>query len=476
MILIFSLLIIFAMLSTKLSSKTGLPLLIGFILVGILAGSDVLNLYYFDNALLTKRIADILLIFIIFEGGFRITKKNFESVAGTSITLATLGVALTSSVLGIFIHYFLKLDIIYSFIIASIISSTDASAVFMITKENPIKNKLATTLNIESAANDPMAILLTLTFIQIYTKTFHSPIMAIILLIWQFFGGILIGYICYKTTLFIFDKFQSDNRGNYNILIIGCILFTYGISDLLHANSIISVFFMGYWFGNKNFPSKQGVSNFLESITIIFNITIFIMLGLLAFPSRFIYVWKSALFIVFVMMFIARPVAVFLSTLFFKYNYKEKIFLMWGGIKGAVPIVLATYPAAYGMKESNLIFDSIFFAVFLSCIIQGTTLATLAKFLKFTEKRKPLSPYSVELHSTKTTNFEMYEILVQDNAPCINKKLFELNFDKDVLISSIIRNGNLILPKGNTTIKENDILYILTNEIKINEINQRINS
>jgi len=475
MILFISFVIILAMMSTKLSAKLGLPLLIGFILIGIIVGSDVLNLFYFDNAVLTKRIADILLIFIIFDGGFRVTRDEFKSVAGPSLTLATLGVALTSGILGLLIHFIFKFDIIYSLIISSIISSTDAAAVFMINKANPIKTRLATTLNVESAANDPMAILLTITFIQIATSQFESLFVSIVLLIWQFVGGVFIGYICFKLSKFVFKHLNADNRGNYNVLIIGCILFTYGISDLLKANGIISVFFMGYWLGNTQFPSKKSVSSFLDSISTIFNMSLFIMLGLLSFPHRFVSIWKEALIIVAIMMFIARPLAVFLSTLPFKYSLKEKGFIMWGGIKGAVPIVLATYPLAAGIDGSGFIFDSIFFAVFLSCLIQGTTLGLLSKLFRLTEKRKAVSPHIVELHSLQSSEIDMYEITVEENSKSINVPISELTLDKDVLISSIVRDGKIILPKGQTKLDAHDTLFILAQSSKIDSIIKQIN-
>jgi len=475
MILFISFVIILAMMSTKLSAKLGLPLLIGFILIGIIVGSDVLNLFYFDNAVLTKRIADILLIFIIFDGGFRVTRDEFKSVAGPSLTLATLGVALTSGILGLLIHFIFKFDIIYSLIISSIISSTDAAAVFMINKANPIKTRLATTLNVESAANDPMAILLTITFIKLPQGQFESLFVSIVLLIWQFVGGVFIGYICFKLSKFVFKHLNADNRGNYNVLIIGCILFTYGISDLLKANGIISVFFMGYWLGNTQFPSKKSVSSFLDSISTIFNMSLFIMLGLLSFPHRFVYIWKEALIIVAIMMFIARPLAVFLSTLPFKYSLKEKGFIMWGGIKGAVPIVLATYPLAAGIDGSGFIFDSIFFAVFLSCLIQGTTLGLLSKLFRLTEKRKAVSPHIVELHSLQSSEIDMYEITVEETSKSINVPISELNLDKDVLISSIVRDGKIILPKGQTKLDAHDTLFILAQSSKIDSIIKQIN-
>ncbi len=475
MILFVAFLIILAILSTKLSSRLGLPLLIGFIFIGIIVGSDVLNLLYFDNAVLTKRIADILLMFIIFDGGFRVSKDAFKSVAGPSLTLATLGVALTAAVLGLLIHFIFKFDLVYSFIISSIISSTDAAAVFMITKDNPIKSKLATTLNVESAANDPMAILLTITFIQVATHAFDSPYLAVASLVWQFVGGVAVGFVCYKISVFVFKHLKSHNRGNYNVLILGCILFSYGIAELLKANGIISVFFMGYWLGNSNYPAKRSVSSFLESISTIFNIALFIMLGLLSFPHRFAFIWKEALIIVALMMFVVRPIAVYISTIPFKYTFKEKVFLMWGGIKGAVPIVLATYPLANGLDSDGFIFDTIFFAVFLSCLIQGTTLGPLSRLLHFSDPKKPESPHYVELHSLQSSDIDMVEILVEAGSGKIDLPLSRLNLDKDMLISSIVRNGQIIMPKGNTVIQADDILYCLVNSSKIPELEKLIN-
>lgn len=475
MILFISFLIILAMLSTKLSDKFGLPLLIGFILIGVIVGSDVLNLFYFDNALLTKKIADILLIFIIFDGGFCITKETFRKVAWPSMILATVGVALTSVVLGALIHFTLGFDLTYSMLISSIISSTDAAGVFMITKANPIKDKLAATLNVESAANDPMAILLTLTFVDIATGAFQSPALAAARLIWQFVGGIFVGFFSFHISEWLFNRLQSDNRGNYNVLMLGCVLFGYGAAELCGANGIIAVFFMGYWMGNAAFPAKRSVGNFLSSISTIFNITLFIMLGLLSFPHRFIHIWKEALIIVAIMMFVARPLAVLVSTFPFRYEQKEKLFLMWGGIKGAVPIVLATYPLANGLDKNGFIFDAIFFAVFLSCIIQGTTLEPLARLLKFTDPKKPESLYSVELYSLKASDIDIFDVYIEDHSCSIGQKISALHLDKDTLISSIVRNGKIIFPKGDTVIQKNDILYVLTHSAKIQELTEKLN-
>ena len=467
-------LVVLSIFSSKLSSKFGLPLLIGFILIGLAVGSDVLKLVYFDDVALAKSLAEILLVFIIFEGGFRITQDTFRQISGPSMTLATLGVLLTAGILGIIIHLTLRLDLAHSFLISSIISSTDAAAVFMITKASPIKRKLAATLSVESAANDPMAILLTLTFVQVLTSDFGSPVLAVLKVLWQFAGGLLIAFVCFKLSKLLLGWLRSDNRGNYSVLAIGCILFAYGLSELAQANGIIAVFFLGYWLGNASFPGKRGISNFLESISTISNIVIFILLGLLAFPSRFVLIWKEALLIVVAMMFVARPLAVLLSTIPFRYSLKEKAFLMWGGIKGAVPIVLATYPLAAGIDQEGFVFDSIFFAVFVSCLVQGTTLAPLSRLLKFTEQKKPESAHVVELHSLEDSDMDMFETHVEDGSYCIGKKLSELNLGQNTLISSIVRKGHLILPKGNTEVHSDDILFILTKTELIGGIQQRL--
>ncbi|MDY0132155.1 MAG: potassium/proton antiporter [Desulforegulaceae bacterium] len=475
MVIFFSALIILSILSTKISAKYGIPLLIIFIIIGIVVGSDVLNLFYFDDAVLTKRIADILLVFIIFGGGFQVSKNSFKSVAGPALTLATLGVGLTALVLGLFIHFAFKINFIHSMMIASIISSTDAAAVLMLTKQNPIKSRISTTLNVESAANDPMAILLTMTFIQIMIGEIQSPTIAALHLIWQFLGGAGVGFAVYKISVFLYDHLKSENRGNYNVLLIGVILLAYGLSELAKANGIIAVFFMGYWLGNSDFIAKRGVSNFLESISTMCNLSLFLMLGLLAFPSKFIHIWKEGVIIALIMIFIARPVAIFLCTIPFKYSIKEKLFLGWGGIKGAVPIVLATYPSAYNLDENGIVFDIIFFAVFLSCIIQGSTLGILSKIFKLAEKPLPTSPYTVELHSITKSDIDMFEIHIVEDAPSANIKIADLNLGAEALITSIVRDDKIIMPKGNVKLKSHDIIYLLAHSAEIDEINLKLN-
>lgn len=466
MLLLFASLLIAAVFSTKISAKLGMPVLVVFIGIGLLVGSDALNLIYFDDAALTKRIADVLLIFILFVSGFKTQRSSLKRVAGPALTLATLGVILTAIFLGAIIHLLTKQPLANCFMVASIISSTDAAAVMMITRSNPLADRVASTLEVESASNDPAAILLTIAFVDLVSQGQSSggKIQVATLvgsLLWQFLGGLIVGFLVSKLSVFLFDKLEFEDRGYYQVLIIGVILLAYGIADLIKANGIIAVFFMGYWLGNTDFVSKRGVSNFLDGIATFSNVALFLMLGLLAFPRNFAHVWKEGLVIAGLLIFVVRPIIVFLCIAPFKYTRNEKLFIAWGGIKGAVPIVFATYPAAYGLDPDGTIFNIIFFAVLISCVVQGTTMAPLAKALKLTVSPKPRSPHTLELNSVRKTNIDMFEMQIDANSPAANKRIRDLDLPNDVLISSIVRSGKIIAPRGTSTILPDDILFVL---------------
>jgi potassium/hydrogen antiporter len=472
MLFFFASLVVAAIFSTKITSRFGVPVLIAFIGLGLLVGSDVLNLFYFDDAALTKEIADILLIFILFMGGFQVKRSSLKAVAGPALALSTLGVLLTAVLLGLLIHVIAGYPLPYSLMIASIIASTDAAAVMIVTKGSPIRERVSTTLEVESAANDPIAIILTLAFVKIVAGQSGSPAAFALDIVWQLGGGVLVAFVCSKASRFLFDRLESENRGYYYVLIVGVILMTYGLAGLVKANGIIAVFFMGYWLGNSEFVCKRGVSNFLEGISAFANLALFLMLGLLAFPHNFANVWKEGLLISILMIFAVRPVAVLACTLPFRYTMRERLFIMWGGIKGAVPIVLASYPAVYGLDPSGSIFNIIFFAVLLSCLVQGSTMGPLARLLKLTVPAKPHSPYSVELHSLRKSDTDMFEIRIDPGSVAEGRCIRDLGLPADVLISSIVRRERIILPKGSTGIAADDLLFVLAPKGKIDEVSR----
>ena len=471
-IIVISLLLAAGAFSSKLTARYSVPVLVILIGVGMLAGSDFLNLIYFDDMKLTQSIANFGLIFIIFESGFYTKKSVLKQTFGPSMTLATFGIIITAFGLGYLVHLILKFDLLYSFMIGAIISSTDAAAVIMIIRQNPIQKYVASILEVESAANDPMAILLTVLMIQLLISGTGSGILLLSSqLLWQFLGGIMFGFISSKIGRYLFNNLKSDNKGHYYVLFMGIILFTYSFAGLFKTNGIIAIFFAGYWFGNFDFIFKMGISHFIDGLSSFFNMAIFLLLGLLVFPKNMIVFWKEGLIVAALLTFIVRPLAVFICAYPFKLKFKEAVFISWGGIKGIVPVVLATYPALYGLDDDLKVFNIIFFAVLLSCLMQGTTVNRLAGLLGLATPATNKAAFYIQLFTLDNTDLEMIEAHISDESQIIKKAIKDLKFPDHTLITAIIRGKEIISPNGNTVINKNDVMFILTKKANINDVN-----
>jgi len=463
-------LLIAAIYSTKITAKLGVPVLLLFLGIGMLFGSDVLNLIYFDNAVIAQEVANVFLIFILFEGGFHTRRETVKSVFGPALSLATFGIVLMAAILGLLIYLVTDLNLLYSFLIGSIISSTDAAAVFMILRQRTIKKHISTTLEVESAANDPMAIMLTIVFIQIISGQPRNIGSFLLGLTWQFGGGIAVGWIVGKLGALLFDRLRLENRGYYHVLSIAVGLLAFGGAEIIYSNGILAVFFAGYWLGNTDFVYRRGVAHFIEGISTFSNIAIFLLLGILVFPKSLIPVWREGLLITLLMIAIARPLTVLICTLPFKYKFREKLFLMWGGIKGAVPIVLATYPAVHGIDENHFIFNIVFFAVFLSCLLQGTTLSWVAKKLRLCLPARPKAIHSIELITMRKTEVDVFEIRLSETSRIDGWQISDLPLPSDTLIIAIIRDNQIIPPKGHTVLKKEDVLFVIAHHKDVDRI------
>ena len=474
LLLIFGLLIVIGSFASKISSKFGIPVLLIFLGIGMFAGSGFLKLIEFNDYTLTRDFANIALMFILFDSGFNTKRKSLKKYFGPSITLATVGVAVTAILLGILIHLLLNMDWLQSMLIGAIISSTDAAAVMTIMRERPVKSHVSSTLEIESAANDPMAILLTTFMINLVNKSGEIQTSQFLLLIlqlaWQFAGGILVAKLLSKLAIWLFNHFGSGNQAMFYVLYIGTVLTIYSSADFIKANGTIAVFFAGYWMGNSNFVFRRGLSHFISGISTFANMFVFLLLGLLVEPQSMLKVWQSGFILAAALIFVARPLTVLLCTLPFKFSLKDKLFITWGGLKGAVPIILATYPAAFGLDKNGLIFNIVFFVVSLSCLLQGTTLSALAKKLKLSIPPKIHSPYSIELFALDKTDIDVIDIQIHENSPWYNRKLSQLMLPEDIVISSMVRDGKIHSPRGNTIFKDNDILFLMGKPDRISEI------
>jgi len=319
-----------------------------------------------------------------------------------------------------------------------------------------------------------MAVLLTAFIIQIINNEISSPLHIGLSFIWQLSGGVAVGILVGIAGIHLFKRVKTIDKGYFYILFIGVILLSFGFADLIKANGMISAFFAGFVMGNKTFPFKRNISSFLDALSIIGNVIIFVLLGLLVFPSQLGDIWFQGIVLFLVLTFVSRPFTVGLFTIFTRYTLKEKLFLNWSGLRGAVPIVLATYPAAAGIENSTEIFNTIFLAVTLSILVQGTTIGKLADFFKLSLVAKPKPDQTMELVTIHESNLDLFELYVDGNIYSGKVTISALTLPPDTTITMINRKENIIAPKGSTPIHPGDILYVLTSDETVETVTNEI--
>ncbi|MFZ3589340.1 potassium/proton antiporter [Bacillus sp. DJP31] len=473
-ILLTAILLIMGVLTTKFSNRLGVPALVLFMMVGIVMGSDVLGLIYFDNANTAQMIGVFALIIILFEGGLQTRWSTLRPVIVPSLSLATIGVIVTTGIVAIAAKLILDVDWKVALLFGAIVGSTDAAAVFAVLKGQNIKEKIGTTLEAESGSNDPMAVFLTVAMVELITIPEASVLKLMGSFVVQMGLGIVLGFVFGKLAVAALNRINLDSSGLYPIFAIAFALITYGITAFIHGSGLLAVYVLAIVIGNAEVAYKHSVFRFSEGFAWMMQILMFVILGLLVFPSE-LFTWEifiKGILISLILMLIARPIAVFLSTIKMDYTTKEKFFLSWAGLKGAVPIVLATFPMLANIQDSQQVFNVVFFVVLTSCLIQGATIAPLAKKFGLTGPKKTIPMHSIELVSLGKVNTEMIEYEMESDAAILGKNLLEIPFPKGSLVNAIIRNEQLITPTGNTILKEGDFLYILVSRKRKSELKQ----
>lgn len=376
--------------ASKISEKIGLPLLLIFLILGMLLGSDGIVGIDFDNTLLAQAVGSIALIFILYSGGLDTHWNQIKPVVISGVMLATFGVLMTAVILAGFFYFMWNVTFLEALLLGSIISSTDAAAVFMVLRSQKIKlkNNIKPLLELESGSNDPMAIFLTITVLQLIVMQGSSNIWEwLVQFVGQFVIGGILGLLCGYVFPKICARANISQPGLYPLISIAWLFMIFGFSSLLGGNGYLSVYIAGIMTNRFAFPYKSHIIAFHDTIAWMMQIAVFLVLGLLVFPSQLPDVVLEALILVFVLMFVARPLGVFTSLLRSHYSNKEKIFISWVGLRGAVPIILATYPFVYHLEQSQLIFNIVFFMVFISVLVQGMTLGFAARTLGITEDK-----------------------------------------------------------------------------------------
>ena len=470
-----SFLLFLSIVITKLSTRLGIPALIIFLLVGMAAGHEKLGNVDFHNPIAAQLLGAITLSLILFTGGIETEYSHIKPIVWNGILLATIGIIITTFSVGLFlwgITHILELPLQFTLLegllMGSIVSSTDAAAVFSIirSKNMNLKANLSPMLELESGSNDTMAWFLMILFkTLLVTQQAISPTKAIITFIQEMALGGVAGLLVGNVMLLLLNKIKLANHSLYPGLMLSVVIFTYSSVHFLHGNAFLAVYIAGIILGNKNFPHKSSIINFCKGVSWLMQIIMFIMLGLLVYPSKLIPIAGIGLLLSIFLMFIARPLSVFMSLFFSKsLNIKHKIFISWVGLRGAVPIVFATYPLLNKAQiiHADVMYHIVFFVVLTSILLQGTTLSPLAKWLELEEPITHHPSSSIQL--SEEVNGSLIELLIPKDSTAIGKKIVQMSFPDQSLIVLIKRDGQFIIPRGDTIITALDLLIIMVEQ------------
>lgn len=459
-LLVGSILLFISLIVGKTSAKFGVPVLILFLVIGMAAGSEGIGGIYFDNPATTQFIGILALSFILFSGGLDTDWKIIKPVLWQGITLSTLGVLITAVTLGIFIWSVTDFTIYEGLLLGSIVSSTDSAAVFSIlrSKNLSLQRNLRSVLELESGSNDPMAYVLTIVFTGLVTKEDASLANSLPLFFKQLLLGTVLGFLFGILSKKMINSIKLDYEGLYIVLVIAIMFFSFAATDFVGGNGFLAVYLCAIYLGSQDLIHKKKYLKSFDSFAWLMQIVLFLTLGLLVFPSDVIPVIGIGLLISAFLIFISRPLSVFISLLFYHVTLSNKWFISWVGLRGAVPIVFATYPLLAGASKAHMIFNIVFFISLTSVLIQGTTLPFFSKWLKVSLPENDL-PESSDLDEKNKT--VLTEIVIPENSKAAGSEIVYLGIPANIFISMIKRENKYFIPDGATVIQPKDRLFIL---------------
>jgi potassium/hydrogen antiporter len=462
-IVIGAFLILLSIVIARLSDNLGVPALVLFLGVGMLAGSEGPGGIYFDNAALAQHVGIMCLVTILFAGGLDTSWRETRPIFWKGITLATLGVGVTAAIVGAAAAAILGIDLRYGFLLGAIISSTDAAAVFSVLRARNVHltPPLKPLLEFESGSNDPMAVFLTLGMLTIIADPATSAWTLLPLFAQQMAIGGAIGYLGGRLLVWMLNQMSISAEGlNAVLAIAGCFLL-YGLTDLARGSGFLAVYAAGLTIGNSPVVQLRTIRRFCDGMAWLGQIAMFLILGLLVFPSHVVVVALPALAIALVLMLVARPLGVMLVMLGFRTSWRESAFVSWVGLRGAVPIIIATFPLLRGVPHAELMFNVIFFTVLSSALVQGSTIPIVARLFGVEEKDADAPAPVAEFATGEGAPVAIDELTVDPAAEATGRMLVELGLPHGCLVVSIRRDDGYIIPSGATRIEADDTLRIL---------------
>lgn len=449
--------------SHKLAARIGVPVLLLFLVVGMLAGSEGIGRIEFEDYSLANAIGTVALCLILFDGGLRTSHHAIRSIWKPAAVLASLGVLITTVVTGLAAAWILGISTLEGLLLGSIVGSTDASAVFVVLRSGGVslRRRLAETLEVESGSNDPMAIFLTVGLIHVLTGAVAPGPGLLGLFVTQLVVGSVAGLLVGYGGVWVLKRIQLDTAGLYPVMATALALLSFGLTAILHGSGFLAVYLTGIVIGNRRPVFHRGILLFHDAAAWICQILMFMTLGLLSFPSRLLDIAGVTLLIAAVLIFVARPIAVFLCASRFGFSIHELLFLSWVGLKGAVPITLATFPMLAGLPGASVIFDAVFVVVLVSALIQGWTLPAAARFLKLDEPELRSPSVTLELSSLRDVDGDIVDYYVETGCRAAGRMLKDLGLPDGVVVAMITRDHEIIMPRGSFQIETGDHVVVV---------------
>jgi cell volume regulation protein A len=467
-----AILLILSIFASKASGRLGVPALVLFLVLGMLAGSEGIGGIYFDNAGAAKRLGIIALAFLLFAGGLETDWTSVRKTLWQAMSLSTIGVLITSIIVGWFAHILVGFTLLEGMLLGAIVSSTDAAAVFSILRARGVhlKGEVSGLLELESGSNDPMAVFLTTAFLQVLMQPKTSVPYLVIDFVQQMAFGAAAGVLIGIAAVRLLNRLRLDVQGLYPVMTIAVVLLTYGATAMIGGNGFLAVYITGIVMGNRNFIQRRTLLRFHDGVAWLMQIAMFITLGLLVFPTQLVPVAGVSLVVAAVLIFLGRPVAVFIGLAASRLTFREKLFVSWVGLRGAVPIILATFPLLAGAPKAAAIFNIVFFIVLASVMLQGTTIPIVARWLKVEAPGSTdWSPTVAHLGGRGESSIVTVE--VTDKSRAAGHRIVELaDWPREALILVLYRGNEFFVPNGGTELRRDDRLIVLTSKETVDAV------